>query len=172
MGKILSQRRGPPEAARAGAEFRVRVQRFGLLRLEYVFEGQLYSVSVPGLASLTAVVGAIGGAYGVGGGAIISPILVAFYRQPIHTIAGSTLLGTWVTSLVAVGFFAAASPWFGLPGVAPDWRLGLTFGAAGLLGMYTGARLQRFLPARLIEFVLVLVVCGLALSYIVSYGPK
>jgi uncharacterized membrane protein YfcA len=159
VARILSRGRGVPGSPRAGAGFRLRVQRFDLLRLEYVFEEQLYSLSVPGLASITAVIGAVGGAYGIGGGAIISPILVALYRLPVHTIAGSTLLGTWVTSLVAVGFFAAAA-------VAPDWRLGLAFGAGGLLGMYTGARLQRFLPARSIESVLALVICGLALRYL------
>jgi len=159
VGRILSRGSGAAAPSKADAEFRLHVQRFDLLRLEYVFAGQLYSLSMPGLASITAVIGAVGGAYGIGGGAIISPILVALYRLPVHTIAGSTLLGTWVTSLVAVGFFAVAE-------VAPDWRLGLAFGAGGLLGMYTGARLQRFLPARSIESVLALVLCGLALHYL------
>jgi uncharacterized membrane protein YfcA len=158
-GRIFSRGREAAGSLKSDAELHLQVQRFDLLRLEYVFERRLHSLSMPGLASITAVIGAVGGAYGIGGGAIISPILVALYRLPVHTIAGSTLLGTWVTSLVAVGFFAMADG-------TPDWRLGLAFGAGGLLGMYTGARLQRFLPARSIESVLALVICGLALRYL------
>ncbi len=154
------------ELGLANGGFEVRVLRFDWGRVEYEFQGARHGVSTPALAALTAVVGVIGGAYGVGGGAIIAPFLVSWFRLPVHTIAGATLLGTCLTSFVGVGFFAALGGMLGRGDVSPDWALGLLFGLGGLLGMYSGARLQRFLPARLIEWVLAVTVTGLALSYV------
>jgi uncharacterized membrane protein YfcA len=114
------------------------------------------------------VIGIVGGTYGIGGGAIIAPLLVTLWSLPVHTIAGAALFGTFLTSVVGVGFFWLAGSLAGLEGVTPNWTLGLSFGVGGLLGTYTGARLQRFLPARAIEAGLGLVVTGLAGSYLIG----
>jgi len=158
--------KGAAAKATTSGALSVEVQRFDWRRLEYSFEGQRHGVPVPSLAALTSVVGVIGGAYGVGGGAIIAPLLVSLWGLPVHTIAGACLFGTFLTSLVGVGFFAVAGSAFGLAGVTPHWALGLSFGAGGLVGMYCGARLQRFIPGRLIETLLALVVTGLGLTYV------
>ncbi|MCU0597404.1 MAG: sulfite exporter TauE/SafE family protein, partial [Desulfobacterota bacterium] len=50
--------------------------------------------------------------------------------------------------------------------VAPDWLLGALFGAGGFLGMYCGARLQKYFPARFIKLVLTLTLLFLAVSYL------
>jgi uncharacterized membrane protein YfcA len=160
---------GSSAGGAGGGSFRVELRRFDWRRLEYRFGGELHGVSTPALLALTAVVGVVGGTYGVGGGAIIAPVLVSLWGLPIHTIAGATLSGTCLTSIVGVAFFALAGPLLGHPGLRPDWALGLLLGAGGLLGMYTGARLQRFLPARAIEVLLTLVVLGVALRYVVEY---
>ena len=165
LAKLLSGRRDS-ESGPANGGFEVRILRFDWRRVEYEFQGTRHGVSTPALAALTAVVGIIGGAYGVGGGAIIAPFLVSLFRLPVHSIAGATLLGTCLTSIVGVGFFAVVTPLLGQGNVSPDWALGLLFGTGGLLGMYSGARLQRFLPARAIESILGVAVTGLALSYV------
>jgi uncharacterized membrane protein YfcA len=161
--------RPPPAAAPGGGDFTVQVARFDLARLEYDFASGRHGVSTPALGALTAVIGIIGGAYGVGGGAIIAPFLVSMFKLPVHTIAGATLCGTCATSLVGVLFFAVAQPLYGVGGLAPDWLLGGLFGAGGLCGMYAGARLQKRMPARAIEAILALAVCGLAAAYVVGY---
>ena len=155
--------------AAAPGRFQVVTRRFDLWRLEYEFAGQHHGVSCPTLFLLTAIIGVIGGAYGVGGGAIIAPFLVSMFDLPVHTIAGATLCGTCLTSLLGVGFFALAHPVLGIDGVSPDWLLGLLFGVGGLGGMYAGARLQKRVPSRGIEAMLALLVTGLAASYIVGY---
>jgi uncharacterized membrane protein YfcA len=162
---------GPPTAKSpaAAGSFSVRTLRFDLARLEYEFAGDRHGISSPALFLLTAVIGVIGGAYGVGGGAIIAPFLVSIFKLPIHTIAGATLAGTCFTSIVGVLFFALAGPLFGASGLAPDWLLGTLFGAGGFCGMYLGARLQKRAPARAIEAGLALVVSGLALSYLIGF---
>lgn len=159
-------RQGP---APAPGQLRVRTIRFDLRRLEYEFAGQLHGISSPALFLLTAVIGVIGGAYGVGGGAIIAPFLVSMFDLPVHTIAGATLCGTCLTSLLGVGFFAVARPLLGVQGVSPDWLLGGLFGVGGLAGMYIGARLQKRIASRAIEGMLGVIVSGLAISYVVGY---
>jgi uncharacterized membrane protein YfcA len=168
-GRLLLKvlRRGT--RAPAPGAFRVQTRRFDLWRLEYEFAGQVHRTSCPALFLLTAVIGVVGGAYGVGGGAIIAPFLVSVFDLPVHTIAGATLCGTCLTSLLGVGFFALARPMLGIRGVSPDWLLGLLFGVGGLIGMYAGARLQKRVPSRGIEAMLALLVTGLAASYIVGY---
>lgn len=168
VSKVLRRRAAQPQDTGI-AHPRVQTLRFDLRRLEYEYRGQRHGVSTPALLSLTAVVGIVGGAYGVGGGAIIAPILVSVFSLPAHTIAGATLLGTCLTSIVGVAFFALAGPLLGRGDVSPDWLLGLLFGIGGSLGIYTGARLQRRVPARLIEALLAVVVTGLSLSYVIGF---
>jgi len=53
--------------------------------------------------------------------------------------------------------------------IAPDWLLGVLFGVGGFLGMYCGARLQKYFPARFIKLVLTLTLLYLALTYLVAF---
>jgi uncharacterized protein len=164
----------PAFARRAAARlvdksFVVSAARLGWRRLEYEFQGARHTIATGKLVLLALVIGIVGGTYGVGGGAIMAPILVSIARLPIHSTAGATLLGTFLTSLVGIAFFAG---WAGLssqPALMPNWWLGISLGIGGLLGMYTGARLQRHLPARAIEALLAVATVGLGLSYAVGY---
>ncbi len=104
------------------------------------------------------MVGLIGGTYGIGGGAIIAPFLAAIFKLPMYTIAGAALLGTLVTSVAGVGIYYAM-------GVHPDLLLGALFGAGGFLGMYLGARLQKYFSGKVIRIGLGLVISSLALRY-------
>ncbi|MBN2361079.1 MAG: sulfite exporter TauE/SafE family protein [Deltaproteobacteria bacterium] len=165
----LLPRRAPPDAPADPSGQRIRVLRFDWQRLEYEFLGQRHGASVPALAAVTATIGVIGGAYGIGGAAIISPLLVALWRLPVHTIAAAALFGNLATSLVGVLFFACYGALTGIPDVTPDWPRGLAFGLGGLIGVYLGARVQRRVPARPIEAMLGLIVTGLGLSYAIGF---
>ncbi len=147
----------------AGPE--VRIQEISPRRIRYTFLDGTHSVSVPGLVGLSLVVGVVGGIYGIGGGSIMAPFLVTVFGLPIHTIAGATLLGTFATSLVGVLFYQALAPFFPEPSVAPIWGLGLLFGAGGMMGMYLGARFQRFVPPSAIKLML----CGVTLFAATKY---
>ena len=150
----------------------VKVNVFTLWKIDYSFSGKTYTVSTTRLFILAAVVGVIGGAYGIGGGAIIAPFLVAFFGLPVYTIAGAALASTLLTSAFAVIFFTVLSRWLftGVEmAVSPDWMLGILFGVGGLAGTYLGARIQRFMPDRLIKAVLGVGITLLASRYIIQY---
>ncbi|RJP78113.1 MAG: sulfite exporter TauE/SafE family protein [Candidatus Zixiibacteriota bacterium] len=157
-------------AAPAGG-FLVSRQSFTLQRLLYEFNGQEYRVKTWSLMLLSFIVGIIGGTYGIGGGAIIAPFLVAVFRLPVHTIAGASLLGTFISSAAGVFIYTAMAPFYAGSGIniSPDWMLGGLFGLGGAAGIYLGARLQRYLPARLIKGILLALLLFASLQYIVGF---
>lgn len=136
--------------------------------IKYEFNGVQYSASTIGLLALSIIVGVVGGIYGIGGGAIIAPFLVAVFRLPVHTVAGAALLGTFMTSIAGVIFYTIIAPFYADTGLAitPDWMLGGMFGIGGAAGMYVGARLQRFIPARVIKAILAVLMLFIAVKYI------
>ncbi len=131
------------------------VLAFNGQKLDFRFYNTVYSVPMWGVFGLSFVVGIIGGIYGIGGGAIIAPFFVTYFRLPIYIVAGATLMGTFVTSIAGVSFYHAMAPFFPEFSVAPDWKLGLLFGLGGFVGMYCGARCQKFVPARIIKSILI-----------------
>jgi len=146
----------------------VRTISVSLRRVEYEFRGERFSFSSPGMFIAALVVGIIGGAYGIGGGAIISPICVAVFHLPIYTVAGAALLGTFITSIAGVFFYSMIPAKAGLV-TAPDWLLGALFGLGGFFGMYTGARLQKYVSQKIIKIVLCFAITCIAIGYIWRY---
>lgn len=145
------------------------VTRFNLKRLQYTFYEDSFDVSFWGIFLLSFVVGIVGGIYGIGGGAIIAPFLVTFFGLPIYTVAGATLMGTFVTSIAGVLFYQILAPYYPHLSVAPDWLLGLLFGLGGMAGMYLGARCQKFMPAKAIKWMLAGIMLLTATKYIVEF---
>lgn len=143
----------------------VRVLRRGRSRIAYEFQGVIYDVSAWGILALALAVGVIGGTYGIGGGAIIAPFLVSVFGLPVYTVAGASLMGTFITSVAGVAFYQAIAPFHPGMSVAPDWLLGLLFGLGGIVGMYLGARCQKYVPARYIKWMLSGLLLFLALKY-------
>ncbi len=148
----------------------VKTVNFSLTNYTYSFYGETFSFNTIFLFMLTFVVGIIGGTYGIGGGAIIAPFLVAVFGLPVFTIAGASLLGTLITSVAGVVFYTIIAPCYAHTGLAisPDWLLGALFGAGGFAGMYCGARVQKYMPAKIIKTILAIIITLLAVKYIIG----
>ena len=148
----------------------IRTVKFSLMGYTYEFYGETFSFNTIALFVLTFVVGIVGGICGIGGGSIIAPFMIAIFNLPVYTIAGATLLGTFFTSIVGVIFYTIIAPMYVHTGLAigPDWRLGILFGIGGLLGMYCGAMLQKYFPAKTIKLILGIVILFLSLRYIIK----
>jgi len=146
----------------------VETVSFSLSKVEYEFWGEKFSYSTVGMFCLAFIVGIIGGTYGIGGGAIIAPFCVAVFHLPVYTVAGAALMGTFLTSIAGVAFYTLMPVKEGLT-TSPDWILGLLFGVGGFVGMYLGARCQKFVPQKSIKLMLGTIVVFLALKYIIQY---
>ncbi|MFZ5590473.1 MAG: sulfite exporter TauE/SafE family protein [Bacillota bacterium] len=149
----------------------VKTKSVSLRKIEYEFWGETYSFGTLSILLLALAVGLIGGIYGIGGGAIIAPFCVSVLGLPVYTVAGAALAGTFITSIAGVIYYhiLAVSSIAGGAAVAPDWLLGALFGVGGLLGTYVGARIQKFLPDKVIKAILTVLVLFLALNYIGQY---
>jgi uncharacterized protein len=166
-GAALSKAKGPE------ANVCVTDAKFSMACVEYKFAGLTYAFSPWSVLLLCFIVGAVGGIYGVGGGAIIAPFFVAIFRMPIYTVAGAALMGTFITSLAGAAFYQLLDVvGVGTAAVAPDWALGALFGIGGFAGMYLGARCQKHVPAKWIKGLLAVILFSTALTYIVGFFTK
>lgn len=143
----------------------VRLTHFNLRQFGYTFYDEQFDVSTLGIFSLSLVVGVVGGVYGIGGGAIIAPFFVTFFRLPIYTIAGASLMGTFVTSVAGVSFYQILAAFYPRLSVAPDWMLGILFGLGGMAGMFLGAKCQKHVPAKAIKWMLTGIIVFTAMKY-------
>ncbi len=147
----------------------VRILNCSFSRIEYEFYGERFQFPVWGVLTLSFIVGIVGGVYGIGGGAIIAPFIVSFFRLPVYTVAGASLMGTFVTSIAGVAFYQAIAPFYPTMSVAPDWLLGILFGIGGMVGMYLGARCQKFVPAKVIKGMLGAIIVFTAMKYVADF---
>lgn len=146
----------------------VRTVSVSMKEIQYEFWGERFSYSTVGMFILAFIVGIIGGTYGIGGGAIIAPFCVAVFHLPVYTIAGAALMGTFITSVAGVIFYSVIPSGTGTS-TMPDWALGFLFGIGGTVGIYLGARFQKFVPQKIIKLILGAVIVFLALRYITQY---
>ena len=166
-GRMLKNMFTSRKAARANTGEQCHVTKFTLHELHFTFQDEEYGVSCKRLAQLCLAVGLVGGIYGIGGGAILSPFLIAVFGLPVYAIAGATLCTTFVTSIAAVSFYHVIAPWYPNMSVAPDWTLGLLLGLGGMAGAYLGAKCQVKVPAICIKAMLVGVALFTAYTYLV-----
>ncbi|WP_045220110.1 sulfite exporter TauE/SafE family protein [Desulfonatronum thioautotrophicum] len=148
---------------------RISVDQIGLKSIDYSFYGEKISAPTMGIFILSAIVGVVGGMYGIGGGAIIAPFFVAVFQLPVYTIAGACLMGTFITSVVAALLFQAIAPFYPHMAVAPDWTLGILMGVGGMIGMYAGARMQKFVPAKAIKWLLAFILVFTGGRYVLDF---
>jgi len=164
----IKKQQGARVAAGLPAEAVVKTISVSLKKVEYEFWGERFSFDTVGMFALAFIVGIIGGAYGIGGGAIIAPFCVTFFRLPVYTIAGATLMGTFITSVAGALFFSVIPTTSGVSPM-PDWPLGILFGLGGFVGMYLGARAQKFVPQKFIKVIVGISIMVLAVKYITQY---
>jgi len=138
---------------------------FSIKEVKYSFDNKVYSFSPLIIAIISFIVGIIGGAYGIGGGAIMAPFFITVLELPVHSIAGASLFGTLISSIVGVIVYQLGIGSVGVQ-TRPDYLLGLLFGLGGLLGGYLGAKMQRRVPVKPIKLGLLLVLIYVSCKYL------
>lgn len=138
-------------------------------KVKFQYGGEVYEFSPVMVYAICFLVGIVGGVYGIGGGAIVAPFFVAIIGLPVYIVAGAALMGTFITSIAGVAAYQYLSWIYADTVVAPDWMLGALFGVGGLLGMYLGARSQKFVSERIIKSILCGCVLLVAFQYIAAF---
>jgi uncharacterized membrane protein YfcA len=159
---------GRQAVAGTNVDFRVSNVTFSRMRMGFDFQARRVEFSLAAIVILALAVGIIGGIYGIGGGAIIAPFCVAFLNIPVHTVAGAAIFGTFATSIAGVVIYSLVPFYNGQP-APPDWLLGMLFGFGGLLGMYLGATCQKYVPEKIIQAILALIIFAVSAGYILQY---
>lgn len=140
----------------------VTLKKVTLKRVSFDFWEKEYSFNPLGILAISLAIGIVGGAYGVGGGALAAPLLLSLFKLPVYAIAGANLLGTFTSSVFGILSYASL-------GYLPRFDIGLALGFGGLSGMYCGARTQKYLPERLIRLCLTILVFLLSFRYIIQF---
>lgn len=162
-------KRPPASSGKSRPDHTIRLVEATLRVVVFNYDGEKYKFSPPLIFLLCILVGIIGGIYGIGGGAIVAPFLVAIIGLPVYAVAGAALMGTFITSIAGVAFYQALSRVYTEMAVAPDWALGALFGFGGFFGMYLGARSQKYVPAGIIKGILSSCVLFVAIRYILGF---
>jgi uncharacterized membrane protein YfcA len=96
--------------------------------------------TTPRVAGTAIVVGVLAGFFGIGGGVLVVPGLVASASLPMILAIGSSLVSVTAFSLTTAAMYA----YEGLT----DWRLVMLFVVGGVIGGVAGSRLATTLAAR------------------------
>lgn len=130
-----------------------RYSRDGRLRLNAPCSAALVGAGL--------VVGVLSGFFGVGGGFLIVPALTLITRMGIHRAVATSLL---VITLIGLSGLASAV----LSGREIDWALTGLFVAGGIVGMFVGRGLARFLAGVTLQVVFSIAMIGTALFILVQ----
>jgi uncharacterized membrane protein YfcA len=117
------------------------------------------------ITALALIVGTIGGIYGIGGGSLLSPILVGLGFSVIE-VAPAALASTFLTSIVGVVAYAILSL-RASGSIAPDWIVGVGIGIGGLFGGFLGASIQPRVPEEILRRGLGVLALALGVRYMV-----
>ncbi|MEA1969658.1 MAG: sulfite exporter TauE/SafE family protein, partial [Thermodesulfobacteriota bacterium] len=150
------------------AEFIIQNEQTGLRTTSISLKnGEVISFSTPALFIPAMLTGVIGGAYGIGGGAVMVPFCVAVLELPVYLVAGAALVATWVASVISVIIYAIGPITSTGIQTSPDWLLGILFGVGGLAGIYTGTKLQKIMAPAIIKMILGTAVLLVAAKYLI-----
>lgn len=142
-------------------------ERFSILSSEIITKDQKINFSNVAIILPSLLTGVIGGAYGIGGGAIMSPYCITVLKLPVYIVGGATLISTWVSSVIAACFYAFG-PFSNNIANVPDFLLGGLFGLGGMAGIYVGTKFQTKIPAKTIKTILGIVILAISFKYLIT----
>lgn len=117
----------------------------------------------PWLLAYGAVIGGLSGFFGIGGGFLVVPGLIAATRMPLISAVGSSLV-----SVTAFGLTTAIN--YTLSGFV-DWHMAAVFIAGGIAGGYLGGRTAKALvnQKQILSKIFAIIVAGTGL-YVIAKG--
>ncbi len=94
-----------------------------------------------GFVMLGLVAGFAGGCFGVGGGAIMVPVMILYFHVPYHVAVATSL-----ALIIPISLAGSAANWrFG----TIDWKIFAACAVAGMVGAAVGAHLIQRVPVEM-----------------------
>ena len=112
------------------------------------------------LAAVGTVAGAFSGLFGVGGGTVIVPMLIAFFAYGERMATGTSL-----AAIIVIALLAAAMQG-GIYGNV-DVSTGLILVGPAIVGVVFGTALQQRIPERAVSFLFALLLLGVGVYMLV-----
>jgi uncharacterized membrane protein YfcA len=112
-----------------------------------------WTLSVPVLLALGAGVGLVSSTLGVGGGFLMTPILVTIFGLPLYVIVAMTLPYVFVQSGVALFSYSVTVPMVTGVHTPPEWAWGLFAASGAIFGAWLASKTQRYVPQRSLKII-------------------
>lgn len=138
-------------------------------RITISFWDESYTLCPPLLLLLGTGVGLVSSTIGVGGGFLMTPLLVKIYRLPMFVVVAASIPFVVVQSLV--GFFAYNVTLPLLTGgyVNSEWGWGFLVASSAVMGAWCASKTQKFVPEHYLKLMLG-ILSGLGgLVYLLNY---
>ncbi|KQU54281.1 permease [Bosea sp. Leaf344] len=129
------------------------------LRMRF-HQSKLYSSVIP-IALLAVIIGFIGAVLGVGGGFILVPALIYFFRVPPSVVIGTSLFQILVTMTGATILHAVTNQ-------SVDLILAVLLLVGGVVGAQFGARAARNLNVESFRLMLALLILSVGMRFVVE----
>ena len=124
---------------------------------------------MPVLVLLGAGVGVVASTFGVGGGFLMTPLLVTLFKLPMYVIVAATIPFVMLQSLVGLFSYTFVVPALTGHYDPPEWAFGFFVAAPAVLGAWLAAKTQRFVPESSLKLVAGLITGLGGLLYLVNY---
>jgi hypothetical protein len=156
-----------PSGIPAGVEIRTLERSWRRIRIGFL--EQEWTLSVPTLLGLGVGVGLVASTFGVGGGFLMTPLLVTFFKLPMYVIVAATIPFVMLQSLIGLVAYLVVVPALTGHYDAPEWAFALFVAAPAVLGAWLAAKTQRFVPESYLKLVAG-VITGLGgILYVINY---
>jgi len=115
---------------------------------------------IAGLALVGTAAGAFSGLFGVGGGAVIVPLLIGLFGYGERLATGTSLAAIFLIAIFAAGAH-------GLHGNL-DLETGLILSVPAVVGVVAGAAVQQRLPERTVSVVFAILLIAVAVDMVIG----
>jgi hypothetical protein len=156
-----------PSGIPEGARIQTVERSWRTLRI--AFMDQEWTLSVPVLFALGVGVGVVASTFGVGGGFLMTPLLVTLFKIPMYVIVAATIPFVMVQSLVGLFAYMVVVPALTGHYDSPEWAFSFFVAAPAVLGAWLAAKTQRFVPESSLKLVAGVITGVGGLLYIVNY---
>jgi uncharacterized membrane protein YfcA len=156
-----------PSGIPEGASIRTLERSWTRLRIGFL--DQEWTLSVPVLFGLGLGVGVVASTFGVGGGFMMTPLLVTLFKLPMYVIVAATIPFVMVQSLVGLFSYTVVVPALTGHYDPPEWGFAFFVAAPAVLGAWLAAKTQRYVPESTLKLVAGLITGLGGLLYVLNY---